>query len=490
MRYGALLCAIAFAACSLAASSPAQTRRRPPAKPAPAARKVNIPYEEARPVLEAADPVLREAVPAELKAKSPDALRAAWPGWVAKRDADIRARLARGDEDSLVNFMLFGVTFTRQPRATPRDIARFGEGRSIGDVLAARLDDLVAGIASPGANERLRFARRVAESRGIDPSTAAGRAQVRDLIVSVVARVLAELQNYTRAIESAKLLGDPSAEFAQRSTLYRDRGLSSDTSISPDFAIEQSLEAMKAQGLVAPGGVRRVAIVGPGLDFTDKGEGYDFYPQQTIQPFAVVDSLLRLGLAKAGDVRLTTYDLSPRINEHLAAARARALRGEAYTVQLVRDTEAGWTPELVRYWERFGDQIGAPAQPTAPPGGAGTLKTRAVRIRPALVALLTPEDLDVVLQRPEGLAPDERFDLIVATNILVYYDVFEQSLALANVSRMLKPGGFLLSNNALFELEATPIRSVGYHTSVYSSRPDDGDHIVWYRRMPDPAPAR
>jgi hypothetical protein len=31
--------------------------------------------------------------------------------------------------------------------------------------------------------------------------------------------------------------------------------------------------------------------VGPGLDFADKQEGYDFYPLQTIQPFAVIDSL-------------------------------------------------------------------------------------------------------------------------------------------------------------------------------------------------------
>ena len=35
-----------------------------------------------------------------------------------------------------------------------------------------------------------------------------------------------------------------------------------------------------------------------------------------------------------------------------------------------------------------------------------------------------------MLQRLAPLAPEEKFDLIVATNILIYYDVFEQSLAL------------------------------------------------------------
>jgi chemotaxis methyl-accepting protein methylase len=92
--------------------------------------------------------------------------------------------------------------------------------------------------------------------------------------------------------------------------------------------------------------------------------------------------------------------------------------------------------------------------------------------------------VNIVLQRLEA-PPDERFDLIVATNILVYYDTFEQSLALTNVERMLRPGGFLLSNNALVELPFSHMRSVDYTTVAYSERPGDGDHIVWYRRQPD-----
>jgi len=83
------------------------------------------------------------------------------------------------------------------------------------------------------------------------------------------------------------------------------------------------------------------------------------------------------------------------------------------------------------------------------------------------------------------LASAERFDLIIATNILVYYDNFEQSLALLNVERMLRPGGFLLSNNALLELPFMRVRSLDYLTVVYSDRPDDGDHIIWYQRQPE-----
>ena len=75
------------------------------------------------------------------------------------------------------------------------------------------------------------------------------------------------------------------------STLLRNRGLSSDTSIFAAFAIDAALKDIAAMGTIRAGSVRRIAVIGPGLDFTDKQEGYDFYPLQTIQPFAVVDSL-------------------------------------------------------------------------------------------------------------------------------------------------------------------------------------------------------
>ncbi len=88
-----------------------------------------------------------------------------------------------------------------------------------------------------------------------------------------------------------------------------------------------------------------------------------------------------------------------------------------------------------------------------------------------------------MLQRRERLADDERFDLVVATNIFVYYDAFEQSMALSNVAAMLRPGGILLSNNAIAELPAIPMKRAGATTVVYSPRPDDSDRILWYVRQ-------
>ncbi|HEV2913922.1 MAG TPA: class I SAM-dependent methyltransferase [Pyrinomonadaceae bacterium] len=446
----------------------------------PVRKATYIPFADARPILE----VLDEILPAELKGKGADQQAALWPAWVARRDREIRARLAQGDEDSLVNFLMFGTTYTKQPRITSKQIEEIKQqGKQT--LVEARAADLAKALAAPGNNERLLFARLLlAERKHLNPATAAGQARVKEYLLGALARVLNENAGYLSALESARLLGNPSEEFAERSRLYRARGLSSDTSILPNFAIEESLKLMQSRGLLAAGSVRRVAIIGPGLDFTDKQSGYDFYPQQTIQPFAVIDTLVRLGLSKADALQVTTFDLSPRVNDHLERARLRAHRGQSYVVQLPRDPQAQWKPETIRYWERFGDRIGDPAPAVSVPQSAGELKIRAVRIRPAVVSRIIPVDTNIVLQRAE-LPPSERFDLIVATNIFVYYDTLDQSLAMANIERMMRPGGVMLSNNALLELPFSRVHSIGYETVVYSDRPDDGDHIVWYQRAPD-----
>jgi hypothetical protein len=84
----------------------------------------------------------------------------------------------------------------------------------------------------------------------------------------------------------------------------------------------------------------------------------------------------------------------------------------------------------VAYWEQLGDRIGTAVPPVAvPPATADRVRMRAVRVRPDVVQAIAPVDLDIVLQWLAPLAGGDRFDLIVATNVLVYYDVFEQSLA-------------------------------------------------------------
>jgi SAM-dependent methyltransferase len=395
---------------------------------------------------------------------------------VSIRDREIRARLARGDDDSVVNFLLFGVTFTKQRRITERDLDE-GLANSV-SIVQARIADIAAGIASPGANERLQFAGAVIQRRGIDPGQRTGRDEVRSYLNGEVKRFLAEREAVAERAGSlaAQAQNDPDVVASGAASLFQNRGLSSDTTIFIDFAIEESLKAIKSSRLLAvvPGSLRRIAIVGPGLDFTDKREGYDFYPPQTIQPFAVMDSLIRLGLAKRDRLKVTTFDLSPRINQQLQGAQERARAGGAYVLQLPLETAKPWNPLLTAYWRHLGDNVGEETPAVASPPA---VKMRAVRIRPSVVLSVTPQDLNIVLQRLAPLAANEQFDLVIATNILVYYDDFEQALALANVWKMLRPGGLFLVNSP-----SKLISSAGYTDVRYSQQSNGADRVFWYQK--------
>jgi hypothetical protein len=442
------------------------------------AAPVYVPYEDAAGLLVAFRD-LRPAGRSDLQI-SPDN----WDAWVARRDADIRGRLARGDEDSLVYLWLYGTSFTKQPRATGEQIAALNDPAKAEALLIDRLEDLVSAMASTAAarNERLQFARRYLETKGIDVAGEAGRIKALEYLVKARERVVAENAELRRAAETARQAVAAESAQAGFATLYRDRGLSTDTRLPASYAIDAALANVAQARLLGSGSVRRAAIVGPGLDFTDKAEGFDFYPQQTIQPFGLIDSLLRRELAKPGDLRLTTYDVSPRVNAHLAAARTRASKGSAYTLQLPRPSDAvqEWTADLASYWKTFGTRIGRDAAPTPLPPGVSGVRVRSVAVTPAMVTAIAARNLNIIVQR-ELLAPSERFDLIVATNILVYYDAFDQALALTNIASMLRPGGIFLTNYAVAapaQMEALPPLT----TPVFFDAKGNGDTIYCYRR--------
>ena len=444
---------------------------------------VNIPFADGMPILDVLQPQLW---PAELRGKTAAALESFWPDWVRREDAAIRERVRAGDEDSIINFLLFGTSFTKQPRATETQLAGIViRQRETGattflpsPLLKGRIEDFIAGLDAASGNERLQFARDVIARLGMHVSTDAGRMRLR--------RYLEDRAALVGSAVHASTLSDPNASLVDQITIFRDRGLSSDSAIPIEFGIEQALAAIRTAGAFGPASVRRVAIIGPGLDFTDKQEGYDFYPPQTIQPFAVLDSLRRIGLAAPSGVQMTTFDLSPRVLAHIAAARRRAAEGHAYSLVLPRQLDRAWSPELTAYWQRFGDRIGQPASlpAPAPPPGAGRVNVRGVLVQPSVALSIEPRDLNFVLQRVEPLATGEQFDLIIATNILLYYDVFEQSLALTNIAKMLRPGGLFLTNDGLLELPAAPLRSAGERDVTYMTLPDSsvkGDHLTWYQ---------
>jgi SAM-dependent methyltransferase len=403
----------------------------------------------------------------------------AWPEWIRRRDRDIRARLARGDEDSVVYLWLYGTSFTKEPPLALRNTQRIGAD-DLARLAQRRLNDLVTGLASPGDNDRLQFARDVVERQGIDVSTATGQTAARAYLDRIHERVLREHAEQTNVIESLDRL-DAAKALAAYATLFRERGLSSDTSLLPGFALEEALEGIRTQGVLARGSVRRVAIVGPGLDFANKDEGYDFYPPQTIQPFLLMDSLIALGLAAPAGIEMTTFDPSPRVNRHIEAARAAARAGESYVLHLPLPADPAWNRDLEAFWSRAGNRLATELRSAPSPPGGATVRTRAVRVPPARVLALIPHDVNIVVERLEPLIRDEQFDLIVATNVLVYYDTFEQVLALANIGEMLRDGGVFLSNTPVPPI---PSMTLSDRVTTVTYSPRLRDHLFRYRRVP------
>jgi hypothetical protein len=422
---------------------------------------------------------LADILPPELKPGEPAQSARAWTDWVERQDRAIRSRLHRGDEETIVNWLMFGTTFTKLPRVildSPGAPANDSAQRT--KLIASRAADLAAALAMPGQDERRLFAQQLFARQGYVATSAADRSRLLAHLNDLVASVIAERADLTREIQAIRQVGNASDQFAARSKLFRDRGLSLDTSFRPSFALEQALVQLRQRGFLKPGTIRDIAVIGPGLDFTDKTSGYDFYPQQTLQPFALIDSLVRVGLAAdPATLRLTTLDISPRVNDHLNRSRQRASAGQAYRIRLPLDRDVKWKPAVVEYWKAAGDRVGTASPATRTTVAGANVDVRTVAVRPAVAMRVEPLDLNIVVQRSDR----HRFDLVVATNVFVYYDVLEQVLALTNVRSMLKPGGLLLSNNALLELPSSGMRSVGYLTVEYSDIRDDGDHLVSYR---------
>jgi hypothetical protein len=434
------------------------------------ARSEFISFEAAKPVIDA----MGESLPSELKAAGKiDAER--WSEWVRARDRKIRDRLDQGEEDTLTNLLRFGVTFTKEYRIDDEYLLRYGKSTLVNSFAEHRADDLIRALASPAPPEGFAHMRALLEKKGFSFKTPQDRQRVKQLLLANLGRMQ---RDFFKAREQLRA--------GNRFQQYQDRGISLDSNLWPDHLLDRHLRQMVEKGMLRPGSVRRVAIVGPGLDFVNKENGIDFYPPQTSQPFAVFDSLIRLGVADAATVELTAIDVSSEVNLHVERARRHAASGRAYTLQLPWNTRRPMSQEyradFIAYWQKLGDAIAKPVTPLAVPSAATGIETRAVRIAPEIVNKITPVNMNIVFERLQ-LAPQRGFDLVIGTNIFLYYEEFEQSLARANIAAMLKPGGYLLSNDKLPGNVPSGLEKVMETEVISSQDPLITDFIFCYKRL-------
>jgi hypothetical protein len=397
-----------------------------------------------------------------------------WNEWVRKRDAEVRARVEQGVEDSISNLILYGASYTSLPRVENAESAASAAGE-LTAAARARVHALAVALPNGARNERLRFVSEFLVRKGI------AKESIETKLQENLKRLIAEQRAYQEKLKESEAASDPATKLLARGTLFQDRGLSADTSLLPNYALEDTLKTMLRKGAIQPGSMHRILVIGPGLDFTDKRDGYDFYPVQTIQPFAMLEAVARLGLGKAEEISVVSADLNAGVNAHVARMAERGRAGQPYTVQLPRLVSAEWSPEAVAYWQKFGEVLGTPVKPLPVPASVIDVTMRAVAIRPRYAAQMRGYDMNVVTQTidvPEG----HGFDLVVATNVLVYYDLFQQALAMGSIAHMMNHGGIFLANHALPAQHAPELEFLGRRTVAYTPSGAYGDDVVVYRR--------
>jgi hypothetical protein len=345
------------------------------------------------------------------------------------REAQFRVR--EGDMEHLIHYVLQSTRFTRLPPIEPAMSAKaFVEARKSGTV-----DPLPA----PAVEARFTAFMNAVDSSDRDPRLAYFRALLAESASGVDRRVVLRA-NYLRV---ANFLYDK--EFVQRSrpeaaaALYRTRGLSTDTAVESGYAVHVGLGVLKA--LDPSRRIRRVLIVGPGIDLAPRTGMLEAGPPESYQPWAVIDALVSLGLSSVGDLEVVGADINPRVVDHLRGARLappvlRLITGLGETAAVA------FSSDYRDYFTSLGRSVG-----TIRPGGkapAGHL-AKTVTVSKQAAAILRAEPLNIVTERFD-LVSGEQFDLVIATNILPYFGNVELELALANISAMLSPGGVLLHN--------------------------------------------
>lgn len=363
-----------------------------------------------------------------------------FPDYLSDVETETGRRLAEGEREHLVYYALQSSHFTRRARIEPAVSARrFVEAlppaerrRFLEDAAylppggwpaaeRARVADALTALAENTADARLSSLRQLRSAGGL-PS---------------VDGLYADYVRVARFLYKKEFGSDGNAGDVAR--LYQSRPHSSDTQIDAGFGVYLGLGVVHALAPAQP--IRRILIVGPGLDVAPRTDLIDAVGPQMYQPFAVADALIALSMTTAGDLRIHSVDVNPRI-----VAFAQDLTRAPVTLHLftgvVETKEHPFSVDYREYVHTLGRAIGVVVK------GPATLASDAryqhsIAVRPEIARALTAERLNVVTER---LIDGTGFDLAVITNVLTYFDDRQLALALSNIGAMLRPEGYLLHN--------------------------------------------
>ena len=377
-----------------------------------------------------------------------------WDNWIRDRDVEIRGRVDRGIEDSISSLILFGGSFTALPRFGDVQDAVNAAG-DLTENARARVDTFLQALDEKD-DERYRITLDFLRRRRITQD------EVKPFLTGNLRRYALDQTSFRHMRKNTEV------------TARFEGGIPGDASLLANFAIEDTLQYLKTKGAL-PGRIRRVAVLGPGFDLGGAPDSSDFYPPQSLQPFALLDAVLKLGLAQPAEIQMTAFDLNPLVLANIRAAAAKARAGQRLTLQLWRPASVDWTAEAITYFEHLGDAIGTATQPAiTPPGWA----VRAVALKPQIAARVAIEDLNIVTQTVEG----QTFDLVIATGLFDYYSRQAQTLALANIAKLLSSGGILLADGVLQSVKSPDLEALGEREVRFTKSGTAADTIATFRR--------
>lgn len=425
-----------------------------------------------------------DLVPLRSQLRAHGLTAAAFPSYLERLRQTHARRVREGDLDHLVFYLLQSTRFTSLPAIEPALSAKAlvdsldalerqaflhdseAELSRIAPAVRSRVDALFRALDSASRDPRLVYFRELAKATfpGYLRQGPEGQQEQRE------AALLREYLRVMAFVYEKEFIAQRSGPGAV-AELYRARGLSTDTAVEAGYVVYIGLGVVKS---LDPGRrIRRVLIVGPGLDLAPRTALLEIGPPESYQPWAVMDALLSLGLSRVDDLEIVAADINPRVVEHLR--RARAEPPALTLVSGIRESETVTLGDEYRaYFTRLGHSIGEVAEGapssdsvTGPSSAlrAGHL-SKTVRVGAAAARALGAERLDIVTERLDG----RTFDLIIATNILPYFDDVELMMAMSNVAAMLARGGVFLHN------EARPL--MGDVTAAVGLPFDQSRHVI------------
>lgn len=383
----------------------------------------------------------------------------AFPAYLRRLRETHAARVRDGDFDHLVFYLLQSTHFTSLPplepalsaRALVDSLSTAGRTSYLGGgaldpsrvpaAVRARIAALMKALDAPAAGARLRYfgeLARMAIPDGAERASGIGREYLRTM----------------RFVYQKEFVAQPSATPADAvADLYRTRGLSTDTAVEAGFLVSTGLGILKS--LEPDRQIRRVLIIGPGLDLAPRTALVEEGPPESYQPWAVIDALVAAGLSRMAELSVVGADINPRVVSHLR--RSHDVPPTLHLVSGIReDATVSMSPEYKEYFEALGRAIAGPGGAAPAPAMVDGHLRKRVRVSGAAANALSAVPLDIVTERLRG----QTFDLVIATNVLPYFDDQELMLAMSNIASMLAPGGVFLHNEARAALDGIS-RAVG-----------------------------